>query len=226
MKASFSLLAAALVASTTANRIMVDFTPLLEDAESDVSAAVETTYNEYVDGGCRDVIIFFARGTTEPGNVGDSPGPQTIDLLKAALGEDVVAGQGIDYSASLLGNLYEGGCPPDEAADMAALITDAATSCPSAQLLVSGYSQGAAMVHRSIEQLSASVRGQIAAAVTYGDTQNQQDGAQIPNYPVAKTLIICHDGDLVCDGTLIITGEHSGYEEQAPQAVEFMTGLL
>jgi cutinase len=27
------------------------------------------TANDYINGGCRDVILFFARGTTEPGNM-------------------------------------------------------------------------------------------------------------------------------------------------------------
>lgn len=28
-----------------------------------------TTANEFKDGGCRDFIFFFARGTSEPGNM-------------------------------------------------------------------------------------------------------------------------------------------------------------
>lgn len=109
---------------------------------------------------------------------------------------------------------------------MATLIKQAATQCPDAQVVVSGYSQGAAMVHRSVEQLDAATRGRIAAGVTYGDTQKQQDDEGIPGLAADRTHIICHDGDLVCEGTLVITGAHLGYENEAPEAVEFIVGKL
>jgi cutinase len=226
MKVSFSLLSAALLAVAAAEPIVVDLSLLLEQADAPAKRQSGTTLNEYLQGGCRDVIFFFARGTNEPGNIGDSPGPQTVDQLKAALGASTVAGQGIDYPASLLGNLYPGGVPASSAEDAAELITNAANACPSSQLVVSGYSQGAALVHRSIERVSAAVSARIAAAVTYGDTQRQQDNGVIPNLTPSKSLIICHDGDLVCEGTLIITDAHFGYENDAPQAVDFIVSRL
>lgn len=137
-----------------------------------------------------------------------------------------MAAQGVEYPADLLDNLKTGGCDPDDAKNMAALITQAATDCPGSQLVVSGFSQGAAMVHRSVEQLSQSVVARIAAGVTYGDTQKAQDDARIPGLAADKTHIICHDGDLVCEGTLIITDAHDGYENDAPEAVEFITSKL
>lgn len=137
-----------------------------------------------------------------------------------------MAGQGVEYPAALLDNLKDGGCDPEDAEKMAALITQAATQCPDAKLVVSGFSQGAAMVHRSVEQLDAATAGRIVAGVTYGDTQNEQDGAAIPGLAADRTLIICHEGDLVCEGTLIITLAHGGYENEAPEAVEFIVGNL
>ena len=138
----------------------------------------------------------------------------------------MVAAQGVEYPADLLDNLKSGGCDPEDAKNMAALITQAATDCPESQLVVSGFSQGAAMVHRSVEQLSESVAARIAAGVTYGDTQNAQDDGRIPGLPANKTHIICHDGDLVCEGTLIVTDAHDGYENDAPEAVEFIVSKL
>ena len=87
---------------------------------------------------------------------------------------------------------------------------------------MSGYSQGAALVHRAVEQLSTSVKAKIAAAVTFGDTQKQQDGGKIPNFDSSKTLIICHTGDKVCEGTLTITSAHTNYQDVAPQAAAFI----
>ncbi|KAI1841367.1 hypothetical protein JX265_013467 [Neoarthrinium moseri] len=185
-----------------------------------------TSANDYVNGGCKDVILFFARGTNQSGNIGEMPGPDLVAQLKSALGSDVVAAQGIEYEAALLTNLLEGGCDPAEAADMANTITQAAGACPASKLVVSGYSQGAAMVHASIESLSDSVKAQIAAAVTFGDTQKQQDGGQIPNFDTAKTLILCNEGDKVCEGTLIITDAHTDYTSSVPTAVTFIEGKV
>ena len=72
-------------------------------------------------------------------------------------------------------------------------------------------SQGAALVHRAVENLSTEVKAQIAGVVTYGDTQNLQDRGQIPNYPKDDVLVICNTGDLVCVGTLTITPAHCSF---------------
>lgn len=137
-----------------------------------------------------------------------------------------MAAQGVEYPASLLDNLQEGGCDPEDAATMAALIQQAADDCPQATLVVAGFSQGAALTHRAVEQLPAGTAARIAAGVTYGDTQRQQDDGRIPGLAADRTLIICHEGDLVCEGTLIITDAHDGYENDAPDAVEFIVGKV
>ncbi|KAI0975901.1 carbohydrate esterase family 5 protein [Xylaria arbuscula] len=191
------------------------------------TSATGTTANEFLDGGCRPVIFFFARGSTQDGNIGSDPGPQTIDDLKAAAGGDtVVAAQGLDYPATLLANLLPQGCDPADASNFAALITQGATQCPTSQLVVSGYSQGAALVHAAAKLLTASVASRVSAAVTFGDTRKKQDGGVIPNIDASRGLILCHDGDLVCDGTLLITDAHSDYDDLAPTAVSFITSKL
>lgn len=188
--------------------------------------ATGTTANEFLQGGCRPVIFLYARGSTQDGNVGSSPGPQTIDQLKAALGSSSVAAQGLDYPASLLDNLRSEGCDPDDADNFSALITKAATDCPSSKLVISGYSQGAALVHAAARRLGASALQKVAAAVTFGDTRKQQDGGAVPNIDASRTLILCHDGDRVCDGTLIITDAHHDYEDLSPTAVSFIAGKV
>ena len=87
-------------------------------------------------------------------------------------------------------------------------------------------SQGAALVHRAIEDLSDSIKNQIVGVVTYGDTQNLQDGGRIPNFPTNKLKIICNTGDLVCVGTLTILTPHLDYVRRVPEAVSFLTGKL
>ncbi|ETS77707.1 hypothetical protein PFICI_09769 [Pestalotiopsis fici W106-1] len=184
-----------------------------------------TTSNEYTTGGCKGVILFFARGTSQDGNLGDMPGQQLATALSNAVGTNFAA-QGINYSASLLGNLNSGGCPPTEAAEMTSLLNAAASACPSSKLVVAGYSQGAAMVHRAIEDATATTVSRIAAAVTFGDTQKAQDGGKIPNIATSKTKIYCNTGDLVCEGTLIITSAHTDYLSSVNPAVQFITSLL
>ena len=59
-------------------------------------------------------------------------------------------------------------------------------------------SQGAAVNHRAIEDLSQAVKNQIAAVVTFGDTQARADNQQIPNFPKDKLKI---DVDLIRHST-------------------------
>jgi hypothetical protein len=54
------------------------------------------------------MTVIFARGTTEPGNVGLLAGPPFFDALSTMVGEGQVAVQGVDYPASIEGFL-EGG---------------------------------------------------------------------------------------------------------------------
>lgn len=105
--------------------------------------------------------------TVFKGNVG----PLLSDALKLYYGESRVATQGIDYSATLLPNTFPGGCDPRDAAVMTGLVTQAASQCPNSQIVVGGYSQGAALTHRGVEKLSPDAIAKIGAAVTFGDTQ-------------------------------------------------------
>jgi cutinase len=102
-------------------------------------------------------------------------------------------------------------------------LTAMASQCPDSVIVAGGYSQGAAVNHRAIEDLPANVQDQIAGVVLYGDTQKQQDNDQIPNFPAAKTKIICQPGDAVCLGTLTILPAHLTYGARADEGVEFLT---
>lgn len=214
MKFSTSFLSAALAAVVAASPVSLE------------SRATGTTANDYVNGGCKEVIFFYARGTNQAGNMGDQPGPQTADGLIASLGTARVAIQGVTYSASLLANLQPGGCDASEARAFASLLSSAASACPTSKLVVSGYSQGAALVHAAIEQLASTARARVFAAVTYGDTQKKQDGGRIPNFDTARTLILCNSGDLVCEGSLVITSAHLSYTASVPAGVGFIVGKL
>ena len=66
-----------------------------------------TTRNDLVGGsGCGRAVVVFARGTTEPGNVGQVAGPPFFDALAARVPD--LAVQGVDYAAGV-GGIVEGG---------------------------------------------------------------------------------------------------------------------
>ncbi|QDS69670.1 hypothetical protein FKW77_009550 [Venturia effusa] len=170
-----------------------------------------TTANEYTKGGCKDIIFFFARGSTEVGNMGSTVGPPTANGLKSAFTNASVAVEGIDYGALLITNLNPGGADYPGIQKMKDLLNSAASKCPNSAIVAGGYSQGAALVHRAIENLSSAVKDKIVGVVTYGDTRNTQDRGQIPNFPANKVKIICNDGDAVCAGTLTVLAPHFDY---------------
>lgn len=63
-----------------------------------------------------------------------------------------------------------------------------ASKCPDSVIVAGGYSQGAAVNHRAIEELDPAVQDQIAGVILYGDTQKQQVRySPIPS-PLAHSL--------------------------------------
>ncbi|KAI9172124.1 putative cutinase 1 [Paramyrothecium foliicola] len=187
---------------------------------------VGSTANEFTEGGCKPVIMLFARGSTEIGNMGTVCGPPTAQGIKANFGADQVAVEGIEYGALLSTNFLPGGADPRGIQQMQTLIAKANTECPDSKLVVGGYSQGAALTHRAVEDLPQAQKDQIIAAFTFGDTQNTQDNGQIPNFPPEKTNVICNPGDAVCRGTLTILPAHLDYTRRAAEQVDFISAQI
>ena len=113
---------------------------------------------------CKPVTVIFARGTIELGNVGSLAGPPFFNALDVAIGAENVGVQGVDYPATIEGYL-EGG-DPGGAATTAQLLEQAASQCPDTQIVLSGYSQGAQVVHLGEAMVSAEVAARIAAVVS------------------------------------------------------------
>lgn len=55
------------------------------------------------DAPCSDITVIFARGTTEPGNVGLVTGPPFFEALSEQLGGKSLSLQGVEYPASFAG---------------------------------------------------------------------------------------------------------------------------
>jgi cutinase len=88
---------------TELTSVLTDFEQLLADALD-----IQTTENE-LGGACTKYTIIFARGTTEPGNVGVLVGPELFDALESLVGTSALTIQGVnDYAASIEGYLDGG----------------------------------------------------------------------------------------------------------------------
>lgn len=72
---------------------------------------VQETRNDLVDGNCGDVMVIFARGTGEPGNIGALVAPEFYDELVSAFAGKIVSMQGIDSSAypAVIADYFTGG---------------------------------------------------------------------------------------------------------------------
>ncbi|KAF2745931.1 carbohydrate esterase family 5 protein [Sporormia fimetaria CBS 119925] len=175
---------------------------------------------------CRDILFAWARGSTEIGNMGTVIGPPLSDGLKNIFGRTNVATEGIDYAALVSTNVLPGGTDLISELRMRNTLEDMARRCPNSVIVTGGYSQGAAVNHRAIEDLSQSVKDQIAGTVLYGDTQRQQDNGQIPNFPRDKVLIICNTGDAVCNGLLTVLPPHLTYGSRAAEGYNFLANKI
>ncbi|OHE94153.1 cutinase [Colletotrichum orchidophilum] len=182
------------------------------------------TFNQLTDGtACRKVTLIWARGTTQSGNVGEagSEGPVFFNALAGLVGTSNLAVQGVDYAANILGFLLGG--DPAGSTTMANLVARAISQCPSTKIVLSGYSQGGQLVHNAASKLTAAQTALISAVLIFGDPF---DGQPVGSIPASKVKVICHDGDNICDGGIIITADHRNYEQDAPAAAAFVAGLV
>ncbi|GAB7360523.1 hypothetical protein MBLNU230_g8472t1 [Neophaeotheca triangularis] len=162
--------------------------------------------------GCTPLTVIFARGTSEPGNIGSIAGPPMFQQLISSLGATGVTLQGVDYPASSAGNFN---CGQQGSSEMASLASAARQRCPNTRIVLSGYSQGACVVHRA-----ASSSGDIAAAVLFGDPLNGQAVGSVPRGNIKQ---ICGSTDSICSrGGSTTSGGHLSYGSNAQEAARFI----
>lgn len=117
------------------------------------------TSNDIKQGKCAPLTWIFARGSTEPGNMGASVGPSVAKHLKK---HGDVAVQGVDYTASIASNVQMGRGGKGE---MVKMIKLARSKCPNTKIAIGGYSQGGMVTHQALGDLS---EGDVDVAITYG----------------------------------------------------------
>lgn len=174
------------------------------------SSATDITSNT----GCTELTVIFARGTSEGGNIGSIAGPPMFKQLLSDLGASSLTLQGVDYPADAAGNAN---CGAAGGADMASKANAILSRCPNTKLALSGYSQGACVVHNAVQSqgLAAS---KVAAVVLFGDPFN---GQSVGSVPASKVLEICAPGDTICRGPAGSAG-HLSYGNNAAQAATFI----
>ncbi|THV08262.1 cutA, cutinase A [Dendrothele bispora CBS 962.96] len=170
---------------------------------------------------CADVMVIFARGTTEPPPIGLIVGPPLQSALQDQLGDRSLSFQGVDYPADIPGFLVGGS--PQGSQTMANDITDAANSCPNAKIVSAGYSQGGQLVHNSAKLLTLDVQSRISAAVIFGDPDF---GDPVAGVSADRTKVICHIGDDICAHGDLILPPHLTYGVDTPAAAQFIVSKV
>jgi len=182
---------------------------------------------------CSDVEVVFARGTGEPVGVG-RVGQAFVDALSRAIGGRSISVYPVNYPAS-----YDFLQATAGAADAQAHIQSTVAACPGTEIVLGGYSQGAAVVDLLTaapgslfgfaQPLPEPAAGHIAAVAVFGNPANRL-GQPLPALsPVfgTRSIDLCNGADPVCS-----PGDdrnaHSRYVEtgMTDQAAGFVAGKL
>jgi cutinase len=153
---------------------------------------------------CPDAEVVFARGTGEAPGAG-AVGDAFINSLRSRAQDKTIGAYGVNYPASYDFMLAAGG-----ANDASGHIESMVENCPDTQLVLGGYSQGAAVVDIltaapiagfTISQpLSPAAADRVAAVALFGNPSKRLGGVLnvvSPQYP-PKTIDLCSGGDPVC----------------------------
>lgn len=195
---------------------------------------------------CPDVEVVFARGTFEAPGVG-ATGQAFVDALNARLPGRTVGVDAVNYPASLdFAQAAQG------IADASNTVQSTAASCPNTEIVLGGYSQGAAVAGYTTAgsvpagfvlpagisgPMPASVASHVAAVVLFGTpsplflglADHDAPPIEIGERYQSKTLELCAPGDPVCSpGISLDRAAHSAYKDNgmAYQAADFVVRQL
>ena len=181
---------------------------------------------------CPDVEVVFARGTTEDPGVGPT-GQAFVDALRARVGAKSMAVYPVDYPATM-----EFPTALDGVRDASAHVELTAANCPKTQMVLGGFSQGAAVMgfvtanvipngapDGAPNPMPPDVANHVTAVALFG-TPNARFMRAINQPPVEvgplyapKTIDLCVPDDLVCsrgtDFNAHMQYEESGMVDQA-----------
>ncbi|MDY6997246.1 MAG: cutinase family protein [Actinomycetota bacterium] len=183
---------------------------------------------------CPDVEVVFARGTAEPAGAG-RVGQAFLDELRGNLGGRTVGVYAVNYPASY--DFLQSA--PLGAGDASVHIQAVAATCPATDIVLGGYSQGAAVMDLITadpastfgfgQPMPAAVADHVSAVTVFGNPSGrigQPLSAISPLYG-AKTLDLCNGADPVCSNG-DDRAAHSRYVEagMAKQAADFAAARI
>jgi cutinase len=158
---------------------------------------------------CPDVDLVFARGTNEAPGIG-RVGQALVGTLQSQLGGRTLGVYPVNYPAT-----YDFLATADGASDATAYIEGMAQRCPSTSIVLSGYSQGAAVVDMlvgipplgervgdvgSAPPLPPSLAQNVAAIAAFGNPATKfGNPVSAAGGPFAgKGIDMCAKGDPIC----------------------------
>lgn len=190
---------------------------------------------------CPDVEVVFARGTDEAPGLGDV-GENFVEALRARLGSKSLAVYPVDYPASLSFPRAVDGI-----SDAGAHIEQTAAACPKTQLVLGGYSQGAAVmgfvtanqvpegagIGRDLQPMPAEVANHVAAVALFGKPAGQfmsminQPPVTIGPLYASKAIEMCVPNDPICAGSGDFSA-HRQYQQigMIDQAADFSANRI
>ncbi len=194
---------------------------------------------------CPDIEVVFARGTFEPPGVG-ATGQAFVDSLRARAEGRTVEAYAVNYPASL-----DFATAADGVIDASNRVVSMAGNCPDTEIVLGGYSQGAAVAAYITEDaipegytpppgmtgpMPPSVADHVAAVALFGKPssgflQMIYTGAPpitVGSHYASKTLDLCIAEDPVCSPTGRDNAAHGGYmvNGMIDQAADFAVSKL
>ncbi|WP_228806677.1 cutinase family protein [Nocardia cyriacigeorgica] len=181
--------------------------------------------------GCAAAELVVARGTHEPGYLGAVVG----DPLYAAVTETVPVSVGA-YPVRYPADLLDPGSVGQGTTDLVGHLVDRSAQCPGQRYIVTGYSQGALVVHGAlgtgvmalmpgIRQLPPALAPRIAAVLLFGDPL-RLNAWSVTDIYAARTRSYCAPGDPICELGAMNPDAHVGYRDTIAAAADFATRLL
>ncbi|MGV0743395.1 cutinase family protein [Mycolicibacterium sp. XJ870] len=153
---------------------------------------------------CTDIEVVFARGTDEPAGIG-VVGQSFVDTLRPMVKGSTVGSNAVEYPASW--DFWEVAAG---ATDMSKRVQATAARCPKTQIVMGGYSQGAAVVDVVATSpiaglgykapLPAAVVPRIASVVVFGNPAARLGQPLTRMSPVfgSRTADLCAPNDPIC----------------------------
>ncbi|WP_281908302.1 cutinase family protein [Nocardia cyriacigeorgica] len=180
---------------------------------------------------CAAVEMVVARGTHEPGYLGAVVGDPLYAAVTAAVPLSVGA-----YAVRYPADLLDPASVSRGTSDLVDHLVARSAQCPGQRYIVSGYSQGALVVHGALgtgvmalmpglRQLPAILAPRIAAVLLFGDPL-RLNAWSIADMYAGRTRSYCAPGDPICELGATNPDAHVGYRDTIAAAADFAAYML